>query len=209
MRERDEERSTERGAALRPTDDLAQRCLTPQALDRERSDEDDDLRPQQGELCLQPRSAERDLCGRGPAVAGPAGGLAGEAFRDRGPVGQVFLGDTGAYLGGRMWGRTKLSPRISPNKTVEGLVAGIAVGTLAFWLAGLYQNWLNGVDALVIGAAVAFAAPIGDLFESLIKRDVGVKDAGSAFGPHGGVLDRLDAAFFTVVAAYYVALAVI
>jgi len=121
----------------------------------------------------------------------------------------TFLGDTGAYVGGSVWGRTKLSPRISPNKTVEGLVAGIAVGTLAFWLAGLYQNWLNGVDALVIGAAVALAAPIGDLFESLIKRDVGVKDAGSAFGPHGGVLDRLDAAFFTVVTAYYVALAVI
>jgi phosphatidate cytidylyltransferase len=121
----------------------------------------------------------------------------------------TFLGDTGAYFGGQAWGRTKMAPRISPNKTIEGLVSGIVVGTFAFWFAGLYQNWLNGVDALVIGLAVALAAPVGDLFESLIKRDSGVKDAGRAFGAHGGVLDRLDAVFFTVVAAYYVALAVL
>jgi phosphatidate cytidylyltransferase len=121
----------------------------------------------------------------------------------------TFLGDTGAYFGGRMWGRTRMSPQISPNKTVEGLVAGIVVGTFAFWFAGTYQDWLNGIDALIIGAAVAVAAPIGDLFESLIKRDVGVKDTGRVFGAHGGVLDRLDAVFFTVVTAYYVALAVI
>jgi phosphatidate cytidylyltransferase len=121
----------------------------------------------------------------------------------------TFIGDTGAYFGGRMWGRRKLSPAISPNKTVEGLVAGIAVGTFAFWFAGTYQNWLNGVDALIIGAAVAVAAPVGDLFESLIKRDNGVKDTGRVFGAHGGVLDRLDAVLFTVVTAYYVALAVL
>ncbi|MFL5895304.1 MAG: phosphatidate cytidylyltransferase [Thermoleophilaceae bacterium] len=121
----------------------------------------------------------------------------------------TFLGDTGAYFGGRMWGRTKLSPRISPNKTVEGLIAGFAVGTFAFWFAGTYQDWLNGIDALIIGASVAAAAPIGDLFESLIKRDTGVKDTGRFFGAHGGVLDRLDAVFFSVVAAYYVALAVL
>ena len=121
----------------------------------------------------------------------------------------TFLGDTGAYFGGRLWGRTKLSPRISPNKTVEGLIAGIIVGTAAFWAAGLYQNWLNGIDALVIGLAVALTAPLGDLFESLIKRDSGVKDSGRIFGAHGGVLDRLDAVLFTVVAAYYVALAVL
>jgi phosphatidate cytidylyltransferase len=121
----------------------------------------------------------------------------------------TFLGDTGAYFGGRMWGRTKMAPQISPNKTFEGLVAGIVVGTVAFWFAGTYQDWLNGIDALIIGASVALAAPIGDLFESLIKRDVGVKDTGRVFGAHGGVLDRLDAVFFTVVTAYYVAVAVI
>src|SRR5258705_10426268 len=102
-----------------------------------------------------------------------------------------------------------MSPRMSPNNAVEGLVAGLAIGTFAFWFAGTYQDWLNGIDALIIGASVAVAAPLGDLFESLIKRDVGIKDTGRVFGAHGGVLDRLDAVFFTVVTAYYVALAVI
>jgi phosphatidate cytidylyltransferase len=121
----------------------------------------------------------------------------------------TFLGDTGAYFAGRLWGRRKLSPSISPNKTIEGLVGGIIVATAAFWFAGTYQNWLNGIDALIIGLAVALAAPVGDLFESAIKRDVGVKDTGRFFGAHGGVLDRLDAVLFTVVTAYYVSLAVI
>jgi phosphatidate cytidylyltransferase len=121
----------------------------------------------------------------------------------------TFLGDTFAYFAGRSLGRTKLSPLISPNKTVEGLIGGIVGGALAFWFAGLYQDWLNGFDALVIGVAVALAAPVGDLFESMIKRDVGVKDTGRAFGAHGGVLDRLDAVLFTIVTAYYVSLAVL
>jgi phosphatidate cytidylyltransferase len=119
----------------------------------------------------------------------------------------TFLGDTGAYIGGRAYGRTRIAPRVSPNKTLEGLIAGIVVGTAALWFAGLYQDWLTGADALVLGAAVAVAAPVGDLFESLIKRDLDVKDAGSFFGPHGGVLDRLDAAFFTLVVGYYVSVA--
>jgi phosphatidate cytidylyltransferase len=121
----------------------------------------------------------------------------------------TFLGDTGAYFAGRAWGRRRLSPRVSPNKTLEGLLGGIVVATFAFWFAGTYQDWLNGIDALIIGASVAVAAPIGDLFESLIKRDNAVKDTGRFFGAHGGVLDRLDAVFFTVVTAYYVALAVL
>ena len=117
----------------------------------------------------------------------------------------TFLGDTAAYFGGRLYGRRPLAPLISPNKTLEGLVAGVLGGTLAFWCAGLYQDWLSGADALVIGLAVALAAPVGDLFESLVKRDLAVKDTGSFFGAHGGVLDRLDAVFFTMVAAYYAA----
>src|SRR4051795_4130134 len=121
----------------------------------------------------------------------------------------TFLGDTGAYFAGRAWGRRRLSPRLSPNKTLEGLIGGIVVGTFAFWFAGTYQDWLNGIDALIIGAAVAVAAPLGDLFESMIKRDNQVKDTGKVFGAHGGVLDRLDAVFFTIVTAYYVALAVL
>ena len=84
-------------------------------------------------------------------------------------------------------------------------MVGFIGGTLAFWVAGLYQDWLSGVDALVIGAFVALAAPVGDLFESLVKRDLGVKDTGRFFGAHGGVLDRLDAVLFTIVAGYFAA----
>ena len=115
----------------------------------------------------------------------------------------TFIGDTGAYFGGRLWGTTQLAPRISPAKTVEGLIAGLVAGTMAFWFAGLYQDWLSGTDALLIGFAVAAAAPIGDLFESMVKRDLAVKDSGRFFGEHGGVLDRLDAAIFTVIVGYY------
>jgi len=119
----------------------------------------------------------------------------------------TFLGDTAAYFGGRFYGRRPLAPTVSPNKTVEGLVVGILGGTLAFWCAGLYQDWLSGLDALLIGFLVAIAAPVGDLFESLIKRDLDVKDTGKLFGAHGGVLDRLDAVFFTVVVGYYASVA--
>ena len=119
----------------------------------------------------------------------------------------TFIGDTFAYFGGRLYGRRPLAPDISPNKTVEGLVAGVLGGTLAFWFAGTYQDWFSGTDALIIGFLVALTAPLGDLFESAIKRDLEVKDTGRFFGAHGGVLDRLDAAFFTVVVAYYAALA--
>jgi phosphatidate cytidylyltransferase len=117
----------------------------------------------------------------------------------------TFLGDTFAYFGGRWYGRTPLAPLISPNKTLEGLVAGVAGATLAFWAAGLYQDWLTGPHALLIGALVAISAPVGDLFESMIKRDLEVKDTGKLFGAHGGVLDRLDAVLFTVPVAYYAA----
>jgi phosphatidate cytidylyltransferase len=79
--------------------------------------------------------------------------------------------------------------------------------TFAFWAAGLYQDWLTGTHALLLGFLVAITAPVGDLFESVIKRDLEVKDTGNLFGVHGGVLDRLDAVFFTVVVAFYAAVA--
>jgi phosphatidate cytidylyltransferase len=116
----------------------------------------------------------------------------------------TFLGDTAAYVGGRAFGRRPLAPDLSPNKTLEGLVIGMAVAVLGVWAAGLYQDWLSTTDALLLGVAVAAAAPVGDLFESLIKRDVGAKDTGSVLGPHGGVLDRIDAVLFTVPVGYYV-----
>ncbi|HWP33356.1 MAG TPA: phosphatidate cytidylyltransferase, partial [Solirubrobacterales bacterium] len=117
----------------------------------------------------------------------------------------TFATDTGAYATGRMFGSHKIAPSLSPNKTLEGLIGGFLIGTMAFWFAGLYQDWLSGVDALIAGAAIAAVAPIGDLFESMLKRDLGRKDTGTLFGPHGGILDRLDAVFFTVVVGYYLA----
>jgi phosphatidate cytidylyltransferase len=119
----------------------------------------------------------------------------------------TFLGDTGAYLGGRLFGRRTLAPAISPNKTVEGLLIGMVVAVLAVWFAGRYQEWLPGTHALVLGLGVALVGPVGDLFESFVKRHAHIKDSGSLFGAHGGALDRLDAVLFTAVVGYYIWLA--
>ncbi len=122
----------------------------------------------------------------------------------------VFLGDTAAQLAGSAFGRRKLAPSISPNKTVEGLAAGIVVGTAATVLAAVaFQGaWLSPADALALGLACALAAPAGDLFESALKRRAGVKDSGRLFGAHGGVLDRADAVIVAALVGYYVAIAV-
>jgi phosphatidate cytidylyltransferase len=116
----------------------------------------------------------------------------------------VFLGDTGAYLGGRMFGRRPLAPRISPGKTVEGLAIGMAFAVLGVWIAGRYQDWLPGTHSLVLGLGVALLAPIGDLFESFVKREARAKDSGRLFGAHGGALDRLDGVLFAAVVSYYI-----
>ena len=116
----------------------------------------------------------------------------------------TFLGDTAASIGGRLFGRRLLAPSISPKKTVEGLFCGMLIAILSVFIAGLNQTWLTQGDALLLGVTVAVLGPIGDLFESLVKRDAGTKDAGNLFGAHGGALDRLDAVIFTVVAGYYV-----
>ncbi len=116
----------------------------------------------------------------------------------------TFLGDTGAYFGGRALGRRPLAPNLSPQKTVEGLLVGMAIAVLAVWAASRYEEWLSGGHAIILGVAVAVTAPVGDLFESAIKRGARTKDTGRFFGAHGGALDRLDAVLFTVVAGYYV-----
>jgi phosphatidate cytidylyltransferase len=120
----------------------------------------------------------------------------------------TFLGDTAAYVGGRLFGRRPLAPEISPHKTLEGLFCGMLIAIVSVFIAGLYQTWLTQGDALLLGLSVAVLGPVGDLFESLVKRDAGVKDSGNLFGAHGGALDRLDAVIFTVVAGYYVWIAV-
>ncbi|HEU4992128.1 MAG TPA: phosphatidate cytidylyltransferase [Luteimonas sp.] len=106
----------------------------------------------------------------------------------------VWAADSGAYFAGRHFGKRKLAPRISPNKTIEGLLGGVACGlvvALAFApFAGATLRQLPAV-ALVAIVAVLFSV-VGDLFESLLKRHVGAKDSGDLIPGHGGILDRID-----------------
>jgi phosphatidate cytidylyltransferase len=119
----------------------------------------------------------------------------------------VFADDTAAFLVGRLIGRHKLSPSISPGKTWEGFLAGTAAAVAVSFFAFYEQGFLTNLEALVLGAAVGVAATLGDLFESTVKRDFGVKDSGRLLGGHGGVLDRLDAPLFAGPVALYVILA--
>jgi len=122
----------------------------------------------------------------------------------------VWVSDSFAYVGGRLFGRRRLASQISPNKTVEGLVIGFLLGVATVFLA-LYDqpkgDPISALNALEFAVAVAAAAPIGDLFESYLKRDMGIKDTGRLLGGHGGVLDRIDGLLFAGTAAYFVALA--
>jgi phosphatidate cytidylyltransferase len=121
----------------------------------------------------------------------------------------VWAGDTFAYVVGRFVGRHKLAPTISPGKTWEGFVGGTAATIFATFVA-LYQDrdeFLSIGQALLLGVVLAAAAPLGDLFESLLKRDMGVKDSGRLLAGHGGVLDRIDAQLFAAVAGFYLILA--
>jgi phosphatidate cytidylyltransferase len=106
----------------------------------------------------------------------------------------VWAADTGAYFAGRTFGKRKLSPRISPNKTVEGLVGGgiggILVGVAGGVLAG--TPWQHLPVVALAALLVVLAAVVGDLFESLLKRHAGVKDSGDLIPGHGGLLDRMD-----------------
>ncbi len=107
----------------------------------------------------------------------------------------VWAGDTGAYFAGRAFGRHKLAPRISPNKTVEGLVGGMICALIAAALFSWYAGaTLQQMPAVLGVALVTFlASVVGDLFESLLKRHVNVKDSGNVLPGHGGILDRIDA----------------
>lgn len=116
----------------------------------------------------------------------------------------TWVFDTASYLGGKTWGTRPIAPVTSPRKTVEGFVAGLIGGVLAVWVAGLYMDWLLWYESLALGVVICLAAFAGDLFESLIKRDVGVKDSGRIMLSHGGVLDRFDALLFSAPAAWIV-----
>jgi phosphatidate cytidylyltransferase len=121
----------------------------------------------------------------------------------------VWAGDTFAYLGGRLLGRHKMAPDTSPGKTWEGFVVGSAATIFVAFVALYHQHFLTIGQSVALGVVLAVVAPLGDLFESLLKRDMEVKDTGTLLGGHGGMLDRIDALLFAAPAAYFVILAVL
>jgi len=123
----------------------------------------------------------------------------------------TWVADSAAYVVGRFMagkvvlGRHQLTPRLSPNKTIEGYVGGIVVGTgVTLALAHLLQ--LPPGAGLVLGLLITVLSPLGDLGISLLKREAGIKDSGNLFPGHGGALDRLDSLIWSVTMAYYLAL---
>lgn len=116
----------------------------------------------------------------------------------------TFATDTGAYAIGRLFGRRKLAPHVSPAKTVEGAAGGLAFAVVAVVaLAALLALPGRPILIVLLGVVVAVAAELGDLCESAVKRRLGVKDMGRIFPGHGGVLDRLDSVLFVGVVLYY------
>ena len=117
----------------------------------------------------------------------------------------AFLSDTVAYIFGRLWGRHKLYPAVSPGKTVEGAIGGLVGGVLATVVAGslLLVPELPLKHALVLGVVGSLVGQVGDLFESMLKRGYGVKDSSALLGAHGGMLDRVDALLFVAPVVYY------
>jgi len=119
----------------------------------------------------------------------------------------VFADDTFAFFVGRAIGRHRLAPAISPGKSWEGFVGGTIAGVAVTFFALYEQDVVSTGESLVLGLVIALASTLGDLFESAVKRDLGVKDSGSLLGGHGGVLDRVDSLLWAGPAAYLVLLA--
>jgi phosphatidate cytidylyltransferase len=120
----------------------------------------------------------------------------------------TWASDIAAYFAGRAWGRHKLAPKISPHKTWEGGIAGLLAGTLIALLAVPFLH-VPAAHALTLGFLATVAGTFGDLGESFIKRQVGVKDSGTLIPGHGGLLDRIDSLLFVVVVVYYYAVGVL
>ncbi len=124
------------------------------------------------------------------------------------PLVLTWINDSGAFFFGKRFGRRKLMPSVSPGKTIAGAVGAVAtclVGTWAYsaFLLGPYANLgLSWTGIIIFGTAISAAAQVGDLAESLLKRQAGVKDSSALIPGHGGVLDRLDSLFFTIPLGY-------
>jgi phosphatidate cytidylyltransferase len=130
--------------------------------------------------------------------------------RDFDPTGAwVFLtmalawgSDTSAYFVGRKFGKTKLAPRISPKKTLEGSAGGLAASVLGALAMSFFLPGLGPIDAIALGILAGAAGQAGDLLVSVLKRSSGVKDSGGILPGHGGILDRVDALVFTAPATW-------
>jgi phosphatidate cytidylyltransferase len=134
-------------------------------------------------------------------------GLAGELDHGRYLILVAVVGpwisDSGAYFTGRVFGRHPLFPNLSPKKTVEGGIGGLLLTMLA---VGYFTYWFLGfapIEAALWGVAISVLSQAGDLFESILKRILDLKDLGRALPGHGGILDRIDSLLFTAPAVYY------
>jgi phosphatidate cytidylyltransferase len=118
----------------------------------------------------------------------------------------AIAADIGAFVVGRSIGSRPIAANISPSKTVEGFVGGLIAAIIVGAIVGKEVTpWAGAKHGLVLGVIVGLVAPAGDLFESMIKRDLGIKDSGMALPGHGGVLDRFDSILLALPAAYYIA----
>jgi phosphatidate cytidylyltransferase len=115
----------------------------------------------------------------------------------------TWVSDTGAYLAGSRWGKRKLAPAISPGKTWAGLWGGLVSGVLTVWLIGRLGLGIAHWQAIVLGVVLVVAATVGDLAESVIKRQAGLKDSGALIPGHGGMFDRIDSLLFVAPTVYY------
>lgn len=139
-------------------------------------------------------------------VVEPAAGAALVFF----PIALTWVSDTGAYFVGRAIGRRKLMPAVSPGKTVAGAIGGVLATMAGAWLYNdqllrpIAQLALAPWTALAFGVVISVVGQVGDLVESLFKREAGVKDSSTFFSAHGGVLDRLDSLYFTIPVAHLI-----
>jgi phosphatidate cytidylyltransferase len=116
----------------------------------------------------------------------------------------IWASDTGAYFVGKYLGKRKLFERISPKKTIEGFFGGLVFSSVAGYLLAYYTGVFNPQKGIFLGIVLAFMGTMGDLVESMIKRELGVKDSGTLLPGHGGMLDRFDSTFFAAPFYFFI-----